>query len=409
MSAPADAFDRLVATAAEFFAFFERHGSRALEPEPIVPTTDRTILLTNSAVVVFKPFLRGERAIPSEGVHVVQPCARAHNLDKVFTEDFNPAFCLHFTMMGALVRPDQVSTLVDRALEYFESLGFGLEDVLYKVASADIDLITPLRDRVEAVLDTEVEPYYRWTFGDQGLTGRGSTFALRHAVDGRRDVGNLIAFEHEGEVVGFGFGIGVESVLSCVLGVDRTVELSASGAYFLPTSVPMTKLVDLVDLALYVSASGLEPGRRGAGSVVRDTIHSLGELCRSLDVSREEFERALLTVSDAQREQRDSGWEQSLADAVFGRATTATRHLSFLAPATVSAKDLLTRIREWTAGPGQVSDIKSIDSYTGPNIPTGRVSHTISVTAPDDEVTAVSEALISRLADEGFPLRSHGK
>lgn len=408
MSAPAEAFDRLVSITAGFSAFFDRHGSLVLKAEPIVPTTDRSILFTNSAVVDFKPFLRGERAIPSQGVHVIQPCARSHNLNKVFSEDFHPEFSLHFTMMGALVGPNQVSTLVDRALEYFASVGFGMEDVLYKVGGADIDLIAPLRDRVEVVMDTEAKSYYRWTFGDQRLTGRGSTFALRH-MDGWRDVGNLIAFEYEEAVVGFGFGIGVESVLSCVLNVDRVVELSASGAYFLPGSVPMTKLVDLVDLLLYVSASGLEPGRRGTGSIVREALHSLGELCRSLDVSREDIERALTTVSEAQREQRELGWERSLTDVVFGQVNTASRHLSVLTPSTVGAEDLLTKIRVWTDGPDCVVDVESIDSYTGPSIPKDRVSHTISLTAPEDKVVAVANSLISRLAEEGFPLRGRGE
>ncbi len=112
-----------------------------IEPEPLVPRNDPTLILTNSAVVPFKPYLRGELTIPASGIVVLQPCVRFHSLDDTHEEATSREFGLDFEMMGALVGSDGAETIAKHIFGWLvDELRVPAMDVLFRVHRDDEDL-----------------------------------------------------------------------------------------------------------------------------------------------------------------------------------------------------------------------------------------------------------------------------
>ncbi|TDE57738.1 hypothetical protein E1295_07185 [Nonomuraea mesophila] len=278
---------RLDRLADQFVGHFLDVGVEPLTAEPCVPSQDRTILFTNSAVVSFKPFLRGEIPLGAAGVVVRQPCVRVHNLRATFTDQFTNDFILQFEMLGVLAPAGSRQRLSGSVARYFaQVLGLDQADVALRVAADDLDLIGMWSAAWSGPLleDTHERDYYRWSFGDPGLTGRGATFAIAQGDGTYRDLGNLIAFERDGSVAGYGFGVGVETLAACLDRHPWILHSVPAGAVPPPSTEEEAKLADLVGLLVRLYAEGVRIRSRAQGHVLRKAVVNTLRLAARLHV-----------------------------------------------------------------------------------------------------------------------------
>ncbi|GAA3836829.1 hypothetical protein GCM10022226_68460 [Sphaerisporangium flaviroseum] len=298
---------------ADFTGHFLREGAEELVPEPTVPRDDPTVLFTNSAVVAFKPYLRGELALGGRTLVVTQPCVRAHNLKTMFAEAFAPEFVLQFTMLAALA-PDGAALTRAIARFFGGTLNLDGSQVLMKAASDDHDLHTgwPAGWSPPVARDTERRRYYRWKFGEPRMTGRGATFAIAQGPGRWRDLGNLIAFEWDGRTVGYGFGIGLETLAAC-LGRSRwVIDAMPIGALPPAESEQEAKLADLLGLLARLYHNGIAVSGRAQGYIMRKALIALDHLAAGLGVPERELLARMRAIAVVQ------GRGEDLAGALRG-------------------------------------------------------------------------------------------
>jgi hypothetical protein len=282
----------LDALAADFTGHFQESGAEELRPEPAIPRSDPTVLFTNSAVVSFKPFIRGDLPLDNTTYVVNQPCIRAHNLKTAFSEAFSADFVLQFRMLGALAPAAGRATFTAAIARFFrDRLNLSSSQVLFKVASDDHDLHANWLDTwsTPVAYDTEQRTYYRWGFGDEGMTGRGATFAIAQNGGTWRDLGNLIAFEWQGRTVGYGFGIGAETLAACIARSRWVIDVMPPGVLPPVETESAAKLADLAGLLVRLYANGVELSSRAQGHVMRRALVSFHTLSGRLGVPRAEL------------------------------------------------------------------------------------------------------------------------
>ena len=407
------AAQRLQETSDVFLDHFTRRGFRPLVPEPIIPRYDSSIRFTNSAVVPFKPLIRESGQILVPGHHLVQPCIRAHNLGKTDTDEFFAEFLLAFSMLGVISPAARRDDLAEAAAGFLSAVG--LRSGLYRVLAEDSDLyaVGQRTPGFEVETNTRKGSYYRWSFGEPEMTGRGSTFATPHAAAGLRDLGNLIAFEWQRRTVAYGFGVGLESVQSCIDGVDSVVRLTPAGATLAPVTVPEVKLADLIGLLVRLIRAQIRPSARGQGHVARQAVLKAVMLSETMRRSVGDVAADIAASADAEHMPLVSAQIEDYLHR-YG-ALTATQdavrriaHLSFLLPAGVEPQDVLRAIDFSSDATVRDASIAVIDVYTGAALPAGRTSVTVSVDlaiAPGTPMNDVLRAALPGVEALGGQLR----
>jgi hypothetical protein len=257
---------------------------------PLVAPPRTGLLLANSAVVPL--IATGWNELHDHPFAVVQPCFRAHNLDLWAHGAYSGEWLSAFSMLGAF------TTDVDRACAATEAILTAAETgsggrYRVKAAARDASLAAALEarfnrseQRASMAIDEPVPEhqrgwkpaYYDWTFGPSGLVGRGITVALEQA-DGRwRDLGNLIAFTHDGLLVGYGVGIGLETLAAASHSAPSLIDVTGAGAV-LPTSMPgEIAFADFARALVVLRAWGVQPRSRGVGNLMR----RIGNVVRAL-------------------------------------------------------------------------------------------------------------------------------
>lgn len=401
---------RLDSLAQQFTQGFADAGFDRIPAEPAVPRTDSTVLFTNSAVVPFKPYLRGETTLPAAGVTVRQPCIRAQNLKQVFSQEFSSEHVLQFEMLGTLASPATGPDLARATAAFFHgSLGLGRNEVALKVAADDTDLITLWQRHWSGPILTDTEPqgYYRWGFGDEDLTGRGATFAIQQRNGSYRDIGNLIAFENQGKVAGYGVGLGLETLAACLWHSPRVLDCTPAGALIHPVSFQDAKLADLTGLLARAACLGLRPSSRGRGHVLRRALTATSDLADTLGVPRARLAGWLrdLTRLEGSSPQTIHWMLQHLEPDSSGIARRRTYDLSFWWGIPGTPESLANHAATWSPPAGVHLDVGVKDVYHDET----RQSVTLSITVDGDASAdkSVLRSLARHLGDCGGELRGH--
>lgn len=403
---------RLDRLSSEFTDWFEAVGAIPLAPEPSVPTSDRTILFTNSAVVPFKPYIKGHRDLGG-WVMVKQPCIRSQNLHAIFLDDFHTEFMLHFDMLGVMAPARQLENFTEAVASYFaDCLGLPASKVAFKVAAEHRDLSSAWQAAWSGPVSVsgESETFYNWTFGDRGMTGRGATFCIVQPDGHWRDLGNLIAFEWHGNTVAYGFGLGAET-LSAGLSADRwVIDSTPEGRLASPTSPQEAKLADLAGLVVRLYQVGIAPSNRAQGYVMRKTIVYLERIARELGVTDDELIDLLSAIGQVEAPETDAAtrFRADLVQVRSGAAQTRSVDLSFLCDVELAPEALCAAVEEVSL-PGALGlEAEVIDVWQGPSLPADRRSVTLTVTIttadqlrPDvlrENLRLLVEELTARLA-----------
>jgi hypothetical protein len=366
-------FETIVEEEKYFHRWLAEDRAIILTPEPLVPTSDRSVLFTNSAVTSFKPFLAGACELPDTPIGVIQPCVRVQNLDYTFGPDFNGDFVLVFAMFGVMASATHAAEFIASSQQYLQSvLPAGNSKILFKAHPGDkklIDLwLSSGGKRESLLLGTEPDPYYQWRFGLSNVSGSGATYSIRQS-DGRiRDLGNLMEFRLRGEVLGYGVGFGVETLVACKSSARWVIDCVPVAEILPIQNEQEAKCADLVTLVTTLIHGGITFGRRGQGFILR-------KACRQLVTMSERVGWSKDTVVDAMNQLEQTMWNAPPTTARRAAGTVASEwsapllrpaerekfDLSFFVPEKTVPEHVAECVRELTDH--GVDNVKVFDVY----------------------------------------------
>jgi hypothetical protein len=165
-------------------------------------------------------------------------------------------------MCGTLYSPRKKKEIINDAYSLLTDVYKIIpEDIIVRSSSRDKDLTDDLKEKVLIEENTKPNSYYDWKYGREEMLGRGVTFAVRGG--GRidyRDIGNVVAIEKNGSVLGYEFGFGVETILSRIYGLTRPIE-AAGISQIIPFEPGVgEKFSDLLVASIVMFQNGIIPG-----------------------------------------------------------------------------------------------------------------------------------------------------
>lgn len=284
--------------------FLEFHREFGYQNEPSVPLIsgdlDKTVIFTGSSTNVFKKYLLDTSLLPESGVALYQRKIRTQNYGSFF-DDSIPEFNSFFEGGGALV-PAQRATDLFTDIVKFLTLYFGIDskDLIFKAWSQSrpaLELEAYNRDNnlgLSFEFDGEKDSYYKWQFGQPGLSGEGITIALKKfdtALNG--EIGTFVAISKERVgVVAAEWGFGTETLLSRVHGLRHPASFSTISE-ILPFQ-PIASHIKFCD-ALTTCVAILDEGEYhdlpgGVRTVLRRYVKALSFFKREIDISDAKLE-----------------------------------------------------------------------------------------------------------------------
>ena len=282
--------------AAQFTHFYESAGYTIVPDAGILPENDPSVVFTGATITPLKQYV--ETGIPSPGFCMVQKCLRVKDVKKITDVSVIPEWTNYFTMCGILSAPGRLQELSAEAFDLLtKAYAITTDRLIVNASSEDRDMSAFWKDKGVTVIEDDASVQYRWKYGMKGIRGRGITFQLRNEHLGvYRELGNIVSVETEtGEVRGYEFGFGLESMLSTQLGFKKPVEASLVSAV-----IPYQEgLYEKVSNALVTSTvllhHGIEPSRGRENHILKQLVKGLSFLRRKTGISIEE----LVTASNA--------------------------------------------------------------------------------------------------------------
>lgn len=267
-----------------FTNHFADRGYYPWEPQPILPQEDPTLFFNNSAIVVYKPYMRGESELESPGGFVVQPCIRMHSL---LYEDpaIAPEYLSYFKMCGAFSPVSSYRSFVGDIWSFLrETVDCANQDIQIHAASTHESLLGPWLDMPTVPLvvwDTFPDDYYNWEFGVEGIAGRGLTLAIRsNKTNSFRDVGNIMEIRRDGQPIGYGLGFGLETLISRLYDLELPI-VGAKISMVVPYRYgAWAKYADFLQATVVLYRIGVRPNRRPVGRVASRLLRAF---LRSID------------------------------------------------------------------------------------------------------------------------------
>lgn len=275
---------------AGFNHLFQEAGYEHQEAEPLVPANDPTILFTNSAVGAMKRYMTGDVPVPETGIYLDQPCIRTQTLLETAGDSyFTTEFMLYFHMLGAYVGPDEYPELCRLTTSLLTDVYHVSPDkVSVLFDQAHDTLMEPWSDSIEKTgfnsqPNTFGEDFYNWQFGIPGVSGKGITLTVERDNNfGPAYVGNVIEMYRDGEVVGYGLGIGLETLLSSLHNLKKPIQSSGISSIVPFDDGPKTAFADLLQLTTAVYHNDIRPGRNGRNHIAKT---ALIKLSRAVDTT----------------------------------------------------------------------------------------------------------------------------
>lgn len=297
-----------------FYGGFSVAGFLQVDPEPLIPRTDDSVIFTNATITSLKPLI-SNRAVPVPGVFLIQPCLRVQNIAKA-DQGGDLAYMSYFKMPGVLGHPDSLDALCAAASKFFfQRLGIDPNDFIIRANDECGYLARVWQAHCPCAgieWDSRPSRYYRWTYGMPGVDGIGFTFAIKHGQAPYEDCGNLVAMRLNGEVVGYEFGVGLETMIARMHGLSSPFEAALISA-LLPfhNSFESKMLQDCIVVASVLLRMGIRPGTGRARYIAKRVVATLYDSMKRLELGTEE----LVRIVD-EFEMKEFGSETNLGDTV---------------------------------------------------------------------------------------------
>jgi len=205
----------------EFLNYFIAKGYVLCAPEPIIPTIDKTIAFTNATIVPLKPLFTKPYNQP--GFVVYQPCVRLWNITN---NAFEGSFTSFFRMLSILVHPSvKTDEILKEIFEYIENvLNISADKIIIHSNSLTNDLVGDLYKKYKVIQDKFNDKFYKWSYGINGVTGRGVTIFV-DSNGKSRELGNFVQISKDNKIIGYEFGLGIESYIGIKKGYQNNFDI----------------------------------------------------------------------------------------------------------------------------------------------------------------------------------------
>lgn len=256
-----------------FRSFYEERGFVFTPEQPPYPSPDSTVMFVGAQISLWKPILDDISSGEIPALITPQDCIRVQNKD-IFYTDQDLKFCSYFRTQGAISKAEDFDFMVCSAVDFLESIGIERERVVIKVAE---DQSRDFTIDSEVHVQTEEDSYYSWTYGEDDLSGRGITLALKdNETDKLWDIGNIILVSRNGQPLVTEWGFGEETLLAAIYSEGPPVLYSD-----IPGSIVEKmnnqnafKYVDSLMTAMVLARLGVRPGDRGESAILDDYIRA---------------------------------------------------------------------------------------------------------------------------------------
>lgn len=254
-----------------FQKVFLTAGYKKYPASLIFPCLDPTTLFTSATISVLKNHLLAGAA---QKVFVIQPCLRTQNLKQSFCRDFDPEYLSSFVMFGILCSVGEFN--LECIYAFFDSFP-GLTKKILMRSSKIIgnEFFRQIGQQYLIEYDTRDPCYYKWQYGNDSLSGIGSTFAIEQPDGDFLDVGNLVLIHKHGKPIAMEFGFGMETFIARMTG--RKSPYAASQEYLrlgLGLSNTGKRIGDCLIVALKLFEHGVIPGTGKASSIMRKALRN---------------------------------------------------------------------------------------------------------------------------------------
>lgn len=263
--------------AAAFCGYFQGAGYETVEPEPLIPRNDKSVLFSNATITPLKDRLLADER-PETGWVIQQPCLRLQNFSDYPNPDFSPEYMSFFHMVGVFA-PDLSTEYAEHLLKALEASGVSPEQLELRGCYRDADMMAIMRSVMpeETAIETcgRFEGYFDWKYDMEGYRGRGFHIMIKQPEGPALSIGQVVEISENNHVVGYEFGFGCETFLSRCLGTDSifTQGLFVDSCGKASDNIHR-QYYDTLTSAIAMSGSGVTPGKGGRASVLRKALRN---------------------------------------------------------------------------------------------------------------------------------------
>jgi len=266
-----------------FFEYFKERGYREIEPEPLLPRADKSLIFTNATIVPFKEYIERSN-IPESGLMVEQKCLRFQNLKNIFNETYEPKYSNYFRMLGVMGINEQRCSL--DAIGYVKNK-LGIPEISLGIfaSSNDRSIFKSWYQHFDVQENTENENFYNWKYGMENIRGRGITISVKQNSGKYDDIGNMVAILKHDEVIGYEFGFGIETTIARKYGLPHPLAASRiSEVVDYKRDSLSEKFQDVIMQAVILYSQGIRPGEGGANYLAKKIIKAIVSLSERLGI-----------------------------------------------------------------------------------------------------------------------------
>ena len=209
-----------------FINLFKNIGFLLYHPVPISSKVDNTVYLVGSPSNTLKYYIKGEKLLPNKGFVISQPCFRAHNIKKLFTNE-KPEWWSTFIELTALCKLDYWEETLQLVLKYFYNLWFRKEDIKIQVLSEDKEFIHYLskNEDLQIEYDKYNLNYYRHKYWEKNIFWKNFNFQLRKkGTNNFYDVGNFIIIYQDNKKHLIELALGLNIIIQMRYGLDHVID-----------------------------------------------------------------------------------------------------------------------------------------------------------------------------------------
>lgn len=208
----------------EFLRQYRSGGFDIVGSVPVSCRIDPSVFLVGSTISVLKEHLLVDSPVPH--CVLLQPAIRTQSLLPMERgEETHSIYGSYFLAMGTLAPYESLALTTEIACNYLCTLLPSCrQDLLFRVSTADSDLLRVCRQAGATEVDSQPPTYYRHRYGlaDQGIFGRNFNIAIP-ARDVHRDVGNIIVIERHGVPFAVEFAMGMSTLLTHLYRLPHTM------------------------------------------------------------------------------------------------------------------------------------------------------------------------------------------
>ncbi|MDO4729853.1 MAG: hypothetical protein Q4A96_01490 [Candidatus Saccharibacteria bacterium] len=278
-----------------FLDGFRSRGFTILDEVPSYPSTDPTVYFVGAQINQWKEKLDdlGYFANP-------QNCIRLQNMHLFYTDEAM-RFCSCFRTEGAIAPADCFQQMLDAAITFLREIGVAEERICIKANRYLMELFESDR---EILLETEPTSYYRWTYGEEDLSGLGLTLAIRNKDTGEPyDIGNVIQISRNNYPIAVEWGFGLETLLTAILSEDCPIQFADLPIEALSLGDGNSKAYKMLDAILtlrHFAAYKIAPGKGGVNEMADS--YCCGFAYQALVVNELSYSEAISLAIDVLKE-----------------------------------------------------------------------------------------------------------